>query len=114
MKTSKARILYGLLFLAVGALPTLAEDKHNMSNGSKEIHEIMVDAVKKNQSMEMSGDTDKDFAMTMADHHRSGIKMAKAEVENGKNAELKAVAQKIVDAQQKELTTLDKHAAMSH
>ncbi len=97
--------------------PAFAHDEKAMSKGSKEIHEEMMDSAKKSQSMnmeDMSGDTDKDFAMMMADHHRSAIKMAKSEIENGKNPELKQLAQNIIDSQQKEIATLEKHASMKH
>lgn len=114
MRFSKTTITLSVLLTMASAVAAQASDKQNMSTGSKEMHEIMMDSAKKNQSMTMSGDTDKDFAMMMADHHRSGIKMAKAEIENGKNAELKALAQKIIDGQQKEITQLEKHSSMSH
>lgn len=99
------------------ALPAFADDHSQTSKGSKEIHEIMTDSAKKHASMEMSamsGDVDKDFAKMMADHHRSGIKMAEVEIEQGKNPEMKQLAQKIKSAQTMELEKLEKHASMNH
>ncbi len=55
----------------------------------------------------MSGDTDKDFAMMMKTHHQQALDMAKAEVEHGKSAELKAMAQKMIKDQTKEIAKLD-------
>ena len=54
--------------------------------------------------MQMSGNTDKDFAMMMISHHESAIKMAKAELSHGMNAHLKQIAQKIISDQTKEIS----------
>ena len=56
----------------------------------------------KPMSMVMSGNTDKDFAMMMAEHHMSGIDMAKIELKYGKNAALKKIASSIVASQTQE------------
>lgn len=59
-------------------------------------------------AMQMSGDPDHDFAMMMKAHHQGAIDMANIELSQGANAELKQVAQKIIDDSQKdnaELTT---------
>ncbi len=54
--------------------------------------------------MQMTGNTDKDFAMMMISHHESAIKMAKAELSHGMNAELKKIAQKEIADQTKEIS----------
>ena len=49
-----------------------------------------LDDMKANMSgMQMTGSTDKDFAIMMIPHHESAIKMAKAELSHGMNAQLK-------------------------
>ena len=72
----------------------------------------MMDAMKmgteKMQNMEMSGDTDKDFAMMMKMHHQQGVEMAEMELKQGKSAEMKAMAKKIIEAQKKEIAQLDR------
>lgn len=112
----RTALFFGCALCAASA--ARADDPHEahdqMSKGSKQIHETMMDSAQKAPSMEMSGDVDKDFAKMMASHHRSGIKMAEAEIEYGKNAELKQLAQKIKSSQQMELQKLEKHAEMSH
>ena len=55
----------------------------------------------------MKGTTDHHFASLMSMHHQSGIDMAKAYLPNAKVPELKAMAQKIMDEQQKEKQMLD-------
>ena len=57
--------------------------------------------------MTMSGNVDHDFAMMMKSHHQAAVDMAQAELESGKNEELKKMAQKIIDAQKKEISELD-------
>ena len=59
------------------------------------------------QSMKMTGDGDHDFAMMMKKHHEDGIKMAQAELENGKDPKMREMAQKIIDAQRKEIREFD-------
>ena len=58
-------------------------------------------------SMKMTGDADHDFAMMMKSHHQGAIDMAGIEVAQGKDAELKGVAQKIIDDAQKDMKELD-------
>ena len=63
------------------------------------------------QSMPMSGDTDKDFAMMMKMHHQQGVQMAEMQIKNGKSAEMKTMAKHIVAAQNKEIAQFDKWMA---
>ncbi len=93
------RIIPVLLLCGVGALaqtPTAAADaagKPAMNN------------------MAMTGDSDKDFAMMMKRHHQKGLEMAKKELANGKSPQMKAMAQKIIDAQTKEIADFDQWLA---
>ncbi len=57
--------------------------------------------------MSMTGDSDKDFAMMMKMHHQKALEMARKELANGKSPEMKALAQKIIDGQTKEIAELD-------
>lgn len=82
-----------------------------MDHGSKQMHEQMMGGMQKMQSMQSSGDTDKDFATMMRMHHQQAVDMARIEAEHGKSPELKALAQKIIKDQQKEIGQLDKWLA---
>ncbi len=62
-------------------------------------------------NMAMSGDSDKDFAMMMKMHHQKALEMAKKELADGKSPQMKAMAQKIVDSQTKEIAEFDKWLA---
>ncbi|MBX9852484.1 MAG: DUF305 domain-containing protein [Cytophagaceae bacterium] len=60
----------------------------------------------KMKNMKMEGDVDKDFATMMIDHHKDGMEMAKAEIAYGKNKEMKSLAQKMIQDQQKDISEL--------
>lgn len=77
------------------------------SDGSMKMHMAMQEGQKKMDQMEMSGDTDHDFAMMMRDHHQTGIDMAKAEVANGKDSAMVSEAKKIIASQQKDIQKFD-------
>ena len=68
-------------------------------------------------SMQMTGDADHDFAMMMRMHHQGAIKMAEAELANGKDAQMRKMAKHIIEAQRKEIAQLDrwlkKHESMA-
>lgn len=57
-----------------------------------------------------SGDVDSDFATMMIDHHEGAIEMAKLALERAEHDELKELAKAIIDAQQREIEVLERHA----
>ncbi len=57
--------------------------------------------------MHKTGDVDHDFASMMRMHHQMGITMAQEELKNGKDGEMKKMAQKTIDMQQQEVKQLD-------
>ena len=59
------------------------------------------------QSMTMTGNTDKDFAAMMRMHHQCAVEMAQMQLAHGKNAEMNAMAKKIVASQKKEIAQFD-------
>ena len=54
-----------------------------------------------------SGDADIDFMKHMRPHHQAAVEMAKVVLANGKDAEVKKLAQEIITAQQKEIAMID-------
>lgn len=65
----------------------------------KEAHMNMMMAM----HVTFSGDADKDFVRGMIPHHQGAIDMAQVELAHGKDPALKAMAQKIIDDQKKEI-----------
>lgn len=59
-------------------------------------------------AMQMSGDPDMDFAMMMIPHHESAIAMAEELLKNGKDENLKKMAEKMKADQEKEVAELQK------
>ena len=57
--------------------------------------------------MKFTGDADLDFMSRMRAHHQCAIDMAKIVLANGKDIEVKKLAQDIVAAQEKEIATID-------
>lgn len=55
------------------------------------------------KNMQMTRNTDQDFARMMIFHHESAVKMAKAEISHGMNNELKAMAKKMIADQTREI-----------
>ena len=59
-------------------------------------------------AMKMTGNVDVDFAMMMRHHHQGAIDMAQSELREGKNPQMRKLAQDIIAAQKKEIAQLDK------
>jgi uncharacterized protein (DUF305 family) len=55
-------------------------------------------------TMKYTGNTDVDFATMMTAHHQGAVEMSQIEVNEGKNTELKAFAQNVIDDQNKEIS----------
>ncbi len=62
--------------------------------------------MKECMTMVHSSDADSDFIENMIPHHQMAIDMAKKELKNGKNDEARAMAKKIIDDQQKEISEM--------
>lgn len=79
----------------------------NMSEGSRQMHQMHMDMMKNMPQMQMTGDTDRDFALMMKHHHEQGVKMAEIEAKNGKSPELKAMANKMLQSQKQDIQKLE-------
>ena len=75
--------------------------------GSGDMHGSMMGMMKSTENMKPSGDTDRDFAMMMKVHHQGAIDMAQVELKSGKDAKMRAMAKRIIEAQQKEIKEFD-------
>lgn len=59
------------------------------------------------QQQELNGDADHDYAHVLILHHQDAIEMAQVQLEHGQNAELKALAQQIIDKNRSEIEALE-------
>ena len=98
------------LGLAATVVPAHEEKSAATQSPSDQIHHAMMDGMHKAMDMKMSGNVDRDFAAMMIDHHRQALAMAKIEIAHGGSAELKAMAQKMIDTQRKEIVELVRFA----
>ena len=56
--------------------------------------------------MQSTGDADADFLLMMIPHHQSAIDMARVELEQGDDKGTRALAQKVIDAQEAEIAEM--------
>ena len=94
---------------AMPAMPKADMPKGMM--GSDAMRQSMMTGMDRMQKMQMSGDTDKDFAMMMKMHHQQAVDMAQMELKDGKSPAMKKMAKQIISAQKKEIAMFDKWLA---
>lgn len=80
--------------------PSMSDSSMDMKTMMKANNEMM-------SSMEMTGKPDIDFALMMRAHHQGGIKMAEAELRDGKDATMRKMAKTIIAGQKKEIAQLN-------
>ena len=83
----------------------------DMKSGSMDMQTMMKGINDKNLNMKMSGNTDVDFATMMQMHHQGAVTMAEAELRDGKNPQMRAMAKKIIASQKKEIAEFDRFLA---
>lgn len=82
-----------------------------MTEGSKQLHQGMMKGAK--MPMPMTGNVDTDFATMMTMHHKQAIEMSDVLLKHGKNAQLRAMAQKMKIAQLEEIRQLAPYTAQA-
>jgi uncharacterized protein (DUF305 family) len=94
------------IIIAAAPLAVLAaDDTSAVKEAFTKAHHNMMASM---QSMPPTGDADKDFVMMMMPHHQGAIDMAKIELQYGKDKELRAMAEEIIKAQEKEIAEMKK------
>ena len=117
-KTFCIQIFVASACIAFGSLAAAQTSPHagaghpTQTSGAKvDMHASMMAGMQEMQGTKPTGDVDRDFALLMRIHHLQAVDMAKAELKGGKSPELKAMAQKIIRDQQKEIAQFDKWLA---
>jgi uncharacterized protein (DUF305 family) len=99
------------------AQPVPMEKKDSTMGGMKgmpasgDMRGSMMGMMKGMESMQMTGDTDRDFATMMKMHHQGAIDMSKMELQSGKDPKMHAMAKRIIEAQNKEIKEFDQWLA---
>jgi uncharacterized protein (DUF305 family) len=73
-----------------------------LSAGSKLLEEAN-GAMHQSMSMDMTGDVDVDFMLSMIPHHEGAVDMAKIVIEYGADPEVRKLAEAVVKAQESEI-----------
>jgi uncharacterized protein (DUF305 family) len=79
----------------------------NDSTSTKGYKAAMMKAMEGRPMMKFTGDADFDFMSHMRSHHQGAVNMAKVVLANGKDSEVRKLAQDIVTAQEKEMVAID-------
>ncbi len=95
----------------VKPMPKTSMDMKPEMKQGMDMKPMMMDMHDKMSAMKSSGNTDVDFAMMMRVHHQSAITMAQAELQNGKDPQMRVMAKNIISAQKKEIAVFDKFLA---
>lgn len=64
--------------------------------------------------LEAAGDVDATFAQLMIPHHEGAISMAKVASERGQHSEIRDLASRMINAQEREIEIMEKHASGEH
>ena len=99
-------LAFAFMVPAVGFSPVVsAQDTQPSSMAFVHANKSMMDAM---MNMKPSGDADKDFVMMMIPHHQGAVDMAEVELQYGKDATLKKIAEQIIRSQKKEIEEFKK------
>lgn len=119
-RTTFTALAFGLCALTLNAQPTtpmpadivkpMPKAGMDMKQGM-DMKPMMTDMQDKMMAMKSTGNVDVDFAAMMRVHHQSAITMAEAELQNGKDPQMRAMAKDIIRAQKKEIAAFDKFLA---
>ena len=120
VRTSRAiAALVGAAGLTIVAVGAVAQQDHRGpmqggqgmpgaqgGHGPNTMMESMERMQRQMTAVPATGDTDQDFVAMMIPHHQGAIDMAKAELANGKDPEMRKLAEDIVKAQETEITQM--------
>jgi uncharacterized protein (DUF305 family) len=104
----------GVALLAMGSEETAAQhDPEHVTHApsavtgpAEQAYEAAMERMHGAMKIDPTGDPDVDFARAMIPHHEGAIAMAKVALQHGQDPEIKQLAQSVIDAQMKEIATL--------
>ena len=104
--------------LLLGSLPVSAQPAHDAHHAghapaadeaasTAAYRAAMEDVHAQMTGMEYSGDADIDFARGMIPHHRAAIEMARIQLAEGDDPQMRKLAEEIIEAQEHEIAELE-------
>jgi uncharacterized protein (DUF305 family) len=113
-RSSKGQSLWTAIALGWLALgPAAAQDAQHHAPGHAgaggpaiEAYLAASERMHRDMAIEFTGEPDVDFARGMIPHHQGAIEMARAVLEYGQDPEIRALAEAIIAAQEKEIAVL--------
>ena len=91
------------MIAVLAAFPVEAQPAKGAAAAFERVREVMTSRFK---DIKLAGDPDKDFATMLIAHHEDLIFLAKTQLEYGGDREMRQLAQKLLDAQQREIDDL--------
>src|SRR3989337_131958 len=101
-----------LLAVFLESIPTQAQTNHDMAamgaqSPSTDGYKAAMDKMHADMmAIEYSGNADVDFARGMIPHHQAAIDMAKIELANGEDPEMRKLAGAVIAAQEADITQM--------
>jgi uncharacterized protein (DUF305 family) len=101
----KPTLLYAVAALAyVSSLASANHDPEGAREAMMAAHHKMMAAM---EELEPSGDADRDFVEMMIPHHQGAIDAARVKLEFGHDEALRAMAEEIITAQEREIVEME-------
>ena len=83
-----------------------SDHNHQTSENKNEMVALMDKMMDKMHAPKSTGNNEADFSNMMIEHHIGAVEMSELLLSKGKDAELKTFAQKVIDAQTKEIAVM--------
>lgn len=97
------QIKIGIFVVALVGLPTTAQSEDAAETAFMDVKMKM----RETMPVEYTGDPDSEFVRSMIPHHQGAIEMAEVELKYGSDPQARAFAEKIIEAQRKEIELLN-------